>query len=77
MQEEQELRRRTNDPLLKAPISSELGNITPAFIVPAFWTKEELEAKAALIVMGMADNAGCNCLSTKTVVMAAEWPQVC
>jgi aldehyde dehydrogenase (NAD(P)+) len=76
MQEDGVARKAANDPLLKVPFTAELGNVTPALMVPGEYTAQELKAAAAAIVFGTLNNAGCNCLAIKTVVMAAEWPQV-
>lgn len=77
MQEvEAQRRREDGEPLLRVPITSELGNVTPAFLVPGEWEQESVAKVAQLIAYNMLDNAGCNCLTPRVVVMAADWPQV-
>lgn len=76
LQKEGAKRKAQNAPLLKVPFTSELGNVTPVFITPAKWSQEEMVKAAETIVFGTADNAGCNCLSPKVIVMSAEWTQV-
>ena len=75
VQEEAERRMAGDDPLLKVPMTSELGNVTPVVIVPGAWASEEIRSAAQLVAFNMTDNAGCNCLAPKAVVLAAEWPQ--
>lgn len=61
--------------LLKVPMTSELGNVTPAIMVPGLWTSEEIQTAAQMVVGSMLDNAGCNCLAPKAIVLSSEWPQ--
>lgn len=76
VQEEAAERAAANRPVLQAPMTSELGNITPVVIVPGAWAPKDLRTAAQLVAFNMADNAGCNCLSPKVVVLAEDWPQV-
>lgn len=73
---EAQRRRDAAEPMLRVPITSELGNVTPAFLVPGEWEPESVANVAKLIAFNMLDNAGCNCLTPRVVVMAADWPQV-
>ena len=75
MQKEGAKRKAAGAPLLRVPFTSELGNVTPVFITPAKWMQEEMVKVAQTIVFGTSDNAGCNCLAPKVIVMSAEWSQ--
>ena len=76
MQAEGEKRKAADDPLLKVPFTAELGNATPLFITPAEWTSDELQRVAKKTVFATTNNAGCNCLAPKVILMSADWPQV-
>eukprot|EP00892_Ulva_mutabilis_P007718 jgi/Ulvmu1/5318/UM022_0112.1 len=73
--EEAQRRMAAGEPLLKVPMTSELGNVTPVVVVPGAWTAAEMRTAAKLIVLNMSDNAGCNCLAPKALLLPAEWPQ--
>ncbi|PNW74995.1 hypothetical protein CHLRE_12g501050v5 [Chlamydomonas reinhardtii] len=73
--EEQARRRAADDPVLKVPITSELGCITPFIIPPWSYTPKQLEAQAADLVVAMTSNVGCNCNSAKVLVLPADWSQ--
>ncbi|EFJ50858.1 hypothetical protein VOLCADRAFT_103640 [Volvox carteri f. nagariensis] len=73
--EEQQRRRQANDPLLKVPITSELGCVTP-FILPGWdYTPAQLRVQAENLVLAVAANCGCNCNSAKVLLMPADWNQ--
>ena len=76
VQEEGAARKAASEPLLKVPFTAELGNVTPVLVAPGPWTDAEMATAAKGIAFGTQNNAGCNCLSPKVIVMAAEWPQV-
>eukprot|EP00892_Ulva_mutabilis_P007721 jgi/Ulvmu1/5320/UM022_0114.1 len=73
--EEAQRRMAAGEPLLKVPMTSELGNVTPVVVVPGAWTAAEMRAAAKLIAFNMSDNAGCNCLAPKALLLPAEWHQ--
>ena len=73
--EEGERRRRAGEPLLSKPITSELGNVSPAIVVPGEWTKAELQFQAENVATQIAQNGGFNCNATKVIITSAEWPQ--
>lgn len=76
VQHERESRKSSNAPLLSAPMTSELGNVTPYIVVPGAWPQDQLEHKTSQIVEQMRDNAGCNCLAPRVLVLPHEWPLV-
>lgn len=73
--EEGERRRHAGEPLLNKSITSELGNVSPAIVVPGEWTKAELQFQAENVATQIAQNDGFNCNATKVIVTSAEWPQ--
>src|SRR5262249_52024164 len=63
------------DPLLKIPISSELGNVSPVAIVPHAYSDAELAFQARNVVSMVFNNASFNCNAAKMVITAKGWPQ--
>ena len=72
---ERERRKRENDPLLKKPISSELGNVSPWIIVPGPYSEAQLKFQAENVAASIANNASFNCVATKMIVTWKAWPQ--
>ena len=58
---ERDARRKRRSPLLKKPISSELGNISPVLLVPGPYTDDEIAFQAQSIAAGILNNASFNC----------------
>ena len=71
---DQQHRRETNQPLLNKPITSELGNVTPWIVVPGDYSPAQLRFQAENLVASIANNASFNCVATKMVVTARNWP---
>lgn len=67
-------RKLRDDPLVAKPFSAELGNITPAIVVPGPWTEGDLAYHAESIASMLANNAGFNCGAVRMVVNHAGWP---
>jgi aldehyde dehydrogenase (NAD(P)+) len=65
---ERDARKARNEPLVAKPVTSELGNVSPAVVVPGDWSESEIEHAAKSIVGSFAFNAGFNCNATKLVV---------
>jgi len=72
---ERERRMAANDPVLKKPISSELGNVSPVAIVPYAYSDAELWFQARNVVTMVFNNASFNCNAAKMLVTATGWPQ--
>ncbi len=53
---ERDRRKRENDPVLKKPISSELGNVTPWIVVPGKYTERQLDFQAENIATSITNN---------------------
>jgi hypothetical protein len=67
-------RKAENRPLVSKHVTSELGNVSPAIVVPGPWNDRELEHAARGIAGSFTFNAGFNCNATKLVVTARGWP---
>ncbi len=61
--------------VLKKPITSELGCVTPVIIVPGDWSKSDLAFQARNLASMVAHNASFNCASAKVVLTAKNWAQ--
>ncbi|SDT33431.1 aldehyde dehydrogenase (NAD(P)+) [Friedmanniella luteola] len=72
---DQDRRRAADDPVLRVPITSELGNVTPVVVVPHRYSDPELAFQARYLATMVANNASFNCISAKVLVTAAGWPQ--
>jgi hypothetical protein len=71
--EEAVARRVANDPLLKAQMHSELGAVSPYFVIPSDrddeWNDARIKSFAIQAVIGLTDNVSCNCLALKCLVL--------
>jgi acyl-CoA reductase-like NAD-dependent aldehyde dehydrogenase len=72
---ERERRLAADEPLLKKPISSELGNVSPVAIVPHSYSDAELWFQARNVVTMVVNNASFNCNAAKMLVTARAWAQ--
>jgi acyl-CoA reductase-like NAD-dependent aldehyde dehydrogenase len=72
---ERERRKAANEPLLRIPISSELGNVSPVAIVPWAYSDGELDFIARNVVTMVTNNASFNCNAAKMLILAEGWPQ--
>ena len=69
-----EQRRSAGTPLLSKPISSELGGVGPAIVVPEDgWSSENVDDVARNIVTQRLHNSGFNCVATQVVVLPEAW----
>lgn len=69
-----ERRRATGERLLTKPMTSELGGVGPAILVPDDeWTDDELDAAARNLATQRLHNSGFNCVATQVVVIPAHW----
>jgi acyl-CoA reductase-like NAD-dependent aldehyde dehydrogenase len=72
---ERDRRKRENDPLLKKPISSELGNVSPWIVVPGPYSDAQLKFQAENLASSILNNCSFNCVATKVVLTWKSWPQ--
>ncbi len=70
---EREDRKRRNDPLLKKPITSELGNVSPVLVVPGPYTHAEIASMAENTAGMITNNASFNCNAAKLLVLPRGW----
>ncbi len=70
---EREDRKRRGDPLLKKPITSELGNVSPVMVVPGPYTDDELSSMAENVAGMVTNNASFNCNAAKLLVLPKGW----
>lgn len=72
---ERDDRKRRNDPVLKKPITSELGNVSPVIVVPGPYTEDELSSMAANVAGMVTNNGSFNCNAAKMLVTPSGWAQ--
>lgn len=70
---ERDERKKNNDPVLKKPITSELGNVSPVMVVPGPYTDDELDSMSQNIAGMVANNASFNCNAAKMLVLPKGW----
>ncbi|MGO2746730.1 aldehyde dehydrogenase family protein [Microbacterium sp.] len=68
-------RRRENRPLLKKPITAELGGVSPIIVVPGQWSEADLRFHAEHIATMRLQNCGHNCIAGQVVIMSSDWDQ--
>ncbi len=73
--DERAQRRAAHDPLLKKPITSELGCVTPILVVPGRWSNSDIQFQARQVASTVAHNASFNCAAGKVLVVASGWAQ--
>lgn len=70
---EREARMERNEPLLKKPITSELGNISPVIVVPGPYSEKELRFQAEDAASYLVMNASFLCNAAKMLVTPQGW----
>jgi len=73
--EEQERRKAAGEPVMQKPITSELGCVTPLFVVPGPWTEAQMDYQARHVAAMVANNGSFNCNAAKVLVLPARWPK--
>jgi aldehyde dehydrogenase (NAD(P)+) len=66
-------RKRRNEPLLRKPISSELGNVSPTIVVPGPWSDADIRFQAENVVTQKLHNDGFNCIASQVLIVPADW----
>ncbi|MGL3149288.1 aldehyde dehydrogenase family protein [Microbacterium sp. A82] len=66
-------RRREGRPLLKKPITAELGGVSPIIVVPGEWTDADITFQAEHIATMRLQNCGHNCIAGQVVIMSSDW----
>lgn len=57
------------------PITSELGNVSPAIVVPGRWSDAALRYHAEQLATAKLHNNGFNCVALQVLVLPAQWAQ--
>ncbi|NWF80833.1 MAG: aldehyde dehydrogenase family protein [Chloroflexi bacterium] len=60
-------------PPLARPLTAELGNVTPAIIVPGPWKPAELEAQAVALATWAVFNGGYLCSAPRMIIQHRQW----
>lgn len=68
-------RKARGEPLSTKHVTSELGNVGPAVIVPGAWSDREIAHAAESIAGSFSFNAGFNCNATKLIVTPRGFTQ--
>ena len=68
-------RKENRDPMLRKPVTGELGNVAPLIVVPGPWSSSDLAYQAELIASLMADNGGQTCSIPRVMLQHASWSQ--
>lgn len=71
--EEGAARKRAGTPLLRKPITSELGNVSPTIVVPGDWSEADFRFQAENIVTQKLHNNGFNCIASQVLVLPEDW----
>ena len=66
---------RHEDPKLRKPVTSELGNVSPWIIAPGKYTARQLRSQACHVAASITNNVGFNCLATRVIVTSSAWRQ--
>jgi aldehyde dehydrogenase (NAD(P)+) len=66
-------RRQRGQPLLRKPITSELGGVSPFIVVPGPWSEADLRYQAEHFVTQKIMNGGFNCIAAQVLVLAEGW----
>lgn len=71
---QRDARRERGEPVLRKPISSELGNVTPVIVVPGPYDDRQVTRMAESIAGMVTQNASFNCVAAKMLVLPRAWP---
>lgn len=65
--------KQNRQPICSKKITSELGNVTPAIIIPGPWTQADIQYQAENLATTMTVNSGFNCISTRVIIQHESW----
>ncbi len=68
-------RKASGSPIVDKPVTCELGNVSPAIVVPGDWSTRALRLHAENVATQITHNSGYNCNATRIVVLPERWPQ--
>jgi aldehyde dehydrogenase (NAD(P)+) len=66
-------RKRLRRPVLRKPITSELGGVGPCIVVPGPWSDADIRFQAENIATMKLHNSGHNCVATQVLVLPDRW----
>lgn len=70
------LRQVLASPLARGkPWTAELGNVTPVIVLPGAWSERDRRGAARQVAAWLQQNAACNCVTPRLLLLAARWPQ--
>jgi aldehyde dehydrogenase (NAD(P)+) len=68
-------RKRRKQPILKKPITSELGGVGPTILLPGKWSRADIRFQAENVVTMKLHNNGYNCVASQVLVLWEGWEQ--
>jgi aldehyde dehydrogenase (NAD(P)+) len=68
-------RKARGDKLISAPITAELGGVSPIIVVPGRWAAADLRHQAEHVATMRLHNNGYNCIAGQVLIVAADWAQ--
>lgn len=66
-------RKMNNQPRMRKRITSELGGVGPAIIVPGPWTKTDIKYQAERLATIKFHHSGFNCVASQVMILAESW----
>lgn len=67
-------RKQRGEPILRKPMTAELGGAGPVIVVPGPWSEADLRYQAENIVTMKMQNVGFNCVAAQVLVLPRAWP---
>jgi acyl-CoA reductase-like NAD-dependent aldehyde dehydrogenase len=68
-------RKAQGRPVLRKPVTAELGNVSPVIVVPGKYSEKQLLYQAEDIAAGLTFNASFDCNANKVLILSKDWPQ--
>ena len=72
---EREARKAQGRPLLRKPVTAELGNVSPVIVLPGPYSDKELAYQAEDVAAGLTCNAAFDCNANKVLILPKGWSQ--
>lgn len=70
---ERESRKSRNDPVLKKPVTAELGSVSPVIVVPGPYSDKESRYQAEDVAATTITNASFNCNAARVLITPSGW----
>ncbi|MGK7394285.1 MAG: aldehyde dehydrogenase family protein [Candidatus Cyclobacteriaceae bacterium M3_2C_046] len=67
--------KQNHRPVLKKPVTSELGGVGPVIVLPGKWSQEDLRYQAENIVSMKMYNDGFICVAAQILIIPEKWDQ--